>query len=178
MAKKTKFNIPNWIKETAGFWSQNEISDTDFLNSVTYLINNELLYIEEFENVKIENELLKAENRVLLEERNGIFPLPTTNSADKLEITVHTNKQVYGPHDFIVIIGTVSKLIDDQKVSIVISSKQGTFMSVAKVAPNIDGSYVFVTSDAEFKEFGQYLVNVYYAGKAHTQTSYSFTPKL
>ena len=121
--EEDQFNIPHWIKETAGFWSQNEISDSDFLNSVAYLINNELLYIEEFENVKLENELLKKENNVLLEEINETLLLQTQNSIDDLEITVHTTKPIYGPEDFVVIIGTVSELVEDQKVSIIVSSK-------------------------------------------------------
>lgn len=175
--EEDQFSIPDWIKETAGFWSQNKVSDSDFLNGVTYLINNELLYIEKFENVKLENELLKTENKILLEEINETLLLQTQNSIDGLEITVHTTKPIYGPEDYIVIIGTVSDLIEDQKVSIVISSNQGTFLSIAKVTPNIDGSYAFVTSDTKFKEFGKYLVNAYYAGNAHAQTSYSFIPK-
>ena len=175
--EEDQFSIPNWIKETAGFWSQNKVSDSDFLNSMTYLINNELLYIEEFENVKIENELLKTENKILLEETSEILLLQTQSSINDLEITAHTTKPIYGPEDYVVIIGTVSKVVEDQKVSIVISSNQGTFLSIAKVTPNIDGSYAFVTSEPEFKEFGKYLVNAYYAGNAHAQTSYSFTPK-
>ena len=173
--EEEQFSIPNWIKETAGFWSQNEISDQDFLNSVAYLINNDLLYVEELENVKTENEILKTENQILLEMNDSSLQ---SNTSDILKITVHTNKEVYGPDDYIVIVGTVNKLIDDQKVSIVVSSQQGTFMSITKVTPNSDGSYAFVSSDNKFKEFGKYLVNVYYAGDAYEQTTYSFTPKL
>ena len=172
--EEEQFSIPNWIKETAGFWSQNEISDQDFLNSVAYLINNDLLYVEKLENIKTENEILKTENQILLE-MNDVSLQP--NTSNTLEITVHTNKEVYGPDDYIVIVGTVSKLIDDQKVSVVVSSQQGTFISIAKITPNSDGSYAFVSSDNKFKEFGKYLVNVYYAGKAYEQTTYSFTPK-
>ena len=172
--EEDQFSIPDWIKETAGFWSQNEISDQDFLNSVAYLINNDLLYVEELENIKIENEILKTENQALKMKDISI----QLNTSDALEITVHSNKEVYGPDDYIVIVGTVNKQIEDQKVSIVISSQQGTFMSIAKVTPNSDGSYAFVSNDNKFKEFGKYLVNVYYAGEAYEHTTYSFTPKL
>lgn len=143
--------IPNWIKEVAGFWSQDEISDQDFLNGLQYLIDSGLLHVSDVENLSF--------------------------SENKLRITVHTNKQQYGSNDDIVIFGTVSKLVDDHKVSLVVSSSQGTFMSITKVSPNIDGSYAFVAKDPQFKEFGKYVINVYYAGQANQQASYSFTPK-
>ena len=93
-----------------------------------------------------------------------------------LKINVHTNKQEYRAGDDIVIFGTVNQLIDDQKISVVISSIKGNFISVVKITPNVDGSYAFVGKDSSFKEHGEYIVNVYYAGQVHKQTSYAFTP--
>ena len=29
--EEDQFSIPDWIKETAGFWSQNKVSDSDSL---------------------------------------------------------------------------------------------------------------------------------------------------
>ena len=143
--------IPTWIKETAGFWSENKISDQDFLQSLQYLIDNDFLLVT------------YDTNRV-----NG----PDSD----LVISVHTNKQEYQAGDDIVIFGTVNKIIDDQKISVVISSIKGNFLSIAKITPNIDGSYAFVAKDSSFKEHGEYIVNVYYAGQVHKQTSYTFTP--
>ena len=143
--------IPTWIKETAGFWSENQISDHDFLQSLQYLIDNDFLLINYDEN--------------LVSEPNF-----------DLVISVYTSKQEYRAGDDIVIFGTVNKLIDDQKISIVISSIKGNFISIVKIIPNVDGSYAFVAKDSSFKEHGEYAVNVYYAGQVHTQTSYTFTP--
>ena len=35
--------IPNWIKNVAGWWASNEISEKEFLAGLTYLINNNIM---------------------------------------------------------------------------------------------------------------------------------------
>ena len=37
--------IPNWIKNVAGWWAANEISEKEFLAGLTYLINNNIIFI-------------------------------------------------------------------------------------------------------------------------------------
>ena len=37
--------IPNWIKNVAGWWASNEISEKEFLAGLTYLINNNIIFI-------------------------------------------------------------------------------------------------------------------------------------
>ena len=143
--------VPDWLKDTAGFWAENKISDQDFLQSLQYLIDNDFLLIPHDKNLTFEPDR-------------------------DLKINLHTSKQEYRAGDDVVIFGTVSQLIDDQKISIVISSTKGDFISVVKITPSIDGSYAFVAKDSSFKEHGEYIVNVYYAGQVHKQTSYSFTP--
>ena len=38
--------IPDWIKNTAGWWSNGEISEREFLAGIEYLINNNIISIE------------------------------------------------------------------------------------------------------------------------------------
>ena len=35
--------IPGWIKNVAGWWANNEISENEFLSGITYLINNNII---------------------------------------------------------------------------------------------------------------------------------------
>ena len=35
--------IPNWIKNVAGWWANNEISEKEFLAGIEYLINNNII---------------------------------------------------------------------------------------------------------------------------------------
>ena len=37
--------IPDWVKNTAGFWADNRITDIDFINAMQYLISNKILKI-------------------------------------------------------------------------------------------------------------------------------------
>ena len=37
--------IPNWIKNVAGWWAANEISEKEFLAGIEYLINNNIILI-------------------------------------------------------------------------------------------------------------------------------------
>ena len=37
--------IPNWIKNVAGWWAANEISEKEFLAAIEYLINNDIIYL-------------------------------------------------------------------------------------------------------------------------------------
>ena len=37
--------IPNWIKNIAGWWANNEISEKEFFTGIEYLINNNLILI-------------------------------------------------------------------------------------------------------------------------------------
>jgi len=40
-------SIPSWIKNTAGFWADNQISDMEFMNAIEYLIGQEIIQIPE-----------------------------------------------------------------------------------------------------------------------------------
>ena len=35
--------IPSWIKNVAGWWANGEISENEFLDGITYLINNNII---------------------------------------------------------------------------------------------------------------------------------------
>ncbi len=42
---KASLNIPPWIKNTAGWWASNEISEPDFINAIQYLIKQRIIVI-------------------------------------------------------------------------------------------------------------------------------------
>ena len=171
--------IPVWIKDVAEFWAEDEISDKDFVQSIEYLIENSIVSIPQIEKMKTENQQLRVEmqdmeNRIRMLE--GSYSEITQNDSEKLRITVHTNKQKYGPNDDIIIFGTVNKLVSDHKVGIVISNSSGKILVVAKIAPNNDGSYGFVAKGALYRNSGEYTVNVYYGGQAYSHLTYSYNP--
>jgi len=45
--------VPSWIKNTAGFWSNNQISDSEFLNAIKYLLENDIIILKSDESVDL-----------------------------------------------------------------------------------------------------------------------------
>ena len=42
-------NIPNWVKNNAGWWADNEINDSEFLTSIKFLIENKIIEVDSIE---------------------------------------------------------------------------------------------------------------------------------
>jgi len=38
-------NVPDWVKTTAGWWATDEISETEFVNSIEFLIKKNIIYV-------------------------------------------------------------------------------------------------------------------------------------
>jgi len=47
--KQVKLNIPEWIKDTAGWWGTDAISENDFINAIQYLIKEKIIVIPNLE---------------------------------------------------------------------------------------------------------------------------------
>ena len=72
IASAQENNIPSWIKNTAGWWSEGTVSDSDFINSMHWLIENDVLDVsttedDEFQLAELKQEVaqLKKENSQL-----------------------------------------------------------------------------------------------------------------
>ena len=81
-------NVPSWIKNNALWYGQGEISETEFLNSIKFLIENGILVLEN------DNELIQDQiSKIIIPNGNfnvsgGSFYLPLN-----LEITSNTTVQ-------------------------------------------------------------------------------------
>ncbi len=63
--------IPSWIKTTAGFWVDNQVSDTEFIGALQFLITNRIIEVpsQDSSQVKeLQDEIaqLKTENSILI----------------------------------------------------------------------------------------------------------------
>jgi hypothetical protein len=76
ISAQSSIDIPSWVKTNAVWWGDGQISDSEFLSALQYLINNGLLKVENSKtddtetvnkimNLEIENRLLKIENEKL-----------------------------------------------------------------------------------------------------------------
>lgn len=57
-ASAQNYNIPDWIKNNAKWWSEGNISDSDFVSGIEYMINNGIMNVgQEDKEVKPQNVL-------------------------------------------------------------------------------------------------------------------------
>ena len=45
--------VPSWIKNTAGWWADDQISETEFVNSMEYLIDSGIINVSSEQNFGI-----------------------------------------------------------------------------------------------------------------------------
>ena len=57
--------IPPWVKNTAGWWANNEISENEFVNAIEFLINVGIIAINENTETKLSDYLLTWDEIVL-----------------------------------------------------------------------------------------------------------------
>ena len=55
--KQDEGNVPEWVKDSTNWWTLTKISDQDFLNSLEYMIENNIIKIPENKDFENENEL-------------------------------------------------------------------------------------------------------------------------
>ena len=40
-------SVPDWVKNTAGWWATDAISETEFLNAIEFLVNEEIIQVSD-----------------------------------------------------------------------------------------------------------------------------------
>ena len=74
-------NVPEWVKNTAKWYGDGKISETEFLNAIKYLINNNVLNLEERTEMILPD--TSAPKQELIE--HGIDELQNKNNLSALE---------------------------------------------------------------------------------------------
>jgi len=46
-------SVPSWIKNTAGWWADDQISETEFVNSMEYLIDSGIIQLSSQQNFDV-----------------------------------------------------------------------------------------------------------------------------
>jgi plastocyanin len=129
-------SLPQWIKNTALWYGQGSISETEFLNAIKFLIDNDLIEIEEKKDDKIISESVDA--RVSIP--NGNYDISSTGFYIPLNLEVTT--------------GTAVKWVNDDSVPHTIQSQdsQGNIIGLFNSAPLMTGDGFEYT----FEESGVY----------------------
>ena len=43
-------NVPDWVKNTAGWWADDSISENEFVTAIEFLINDNIISVSPIEN--------------------------------------------------------------------------------------------------------------------------------
>ncbi len=139
--------IPMWIKNNAGWWASDNISESEFLNSIEYLIEKQIIIISISDNEELAS--------------NGItYTLPDSRSTEFAKITgSFTDK-----HEGALTLTVVKP--DESKENITTISRDGTFSTIMLLtSESLIGNYqVF----AEIKG-NQILVSTFYVKGASSK---------
>lgn len=127
-------SLPQWIKNTALWYGEGSISEDEFLNAIKFLIENDLIDLEDTEKIISEN----ISSNVLIP--NGNFDI--------------SNTAFYIPLNLEVVSGTTVVWINDDSVPHTIQSQdsQGNIIGLFNSAPLMTGESFEYT----FEEKGVY----------------------
>ena len=74
-------NVPDWVKNTAKWYGDGKISETEFLNAIKYLINNKVLNLEERTEAIVPDTSVPKQELI----EHGIYELQNKNNLSALE---------------------------------------------------------------------------------------------
>ncbi len=80
ISAQSQYEIPAWVKGIAGFWAEDKISDSDFGEALSFLIDNGIIKVPLIEELKQENIELKQTISQL--NQNSDIQIPTSISFD------------------------------------------------------------------------------------------------
>jgi len=86
ISAQSQSEIPSWVKGVANFWVDGNISDSDFGDAISFLIEQNIIQVEmpdtddnqnsnTIRNLEVENKKLKIENMKLKQENSELNDL-------------------------------------------------------------------------------------------------------
>ncbi len=65
ISAQSQYDIPSWVKEVAGFWVEDKISDDDFGEGLAFLIDNEIIKVPIIQELESKINQIQSENNIL-----------------------------------------------------------------------------------------------------------------
>jgi len=158
--------IPSWIKNTALWWGQDQISDDDLLSAIQFLIKEGILVIPEEPQSQIDPPSLQ------LDAEPSDNTIETTTS-----ISIKMDDNSYNEGDTLVISGVVNIIIGKTPIFVQIIH-EATYVHLAQIEVAQDGTFseTVIAEGPLWKNAGEYLVKASYQDQI-TETEFDYTPK-
>ncbi|MCH7967443.1 MAG: hypothetical protein IIB02_08550 [Thaumarchaeota archaeon] len=179
---QSQYEIPSWVKGVANFWVEGNISDSEFGEGLSFLIDNEIIKVPLIQELQNEITQLKAENSEIRSKLNlsKSIPIPTPEPTPQQEsqISVQTDDSNYDEGDIVVVSGNVYPILGSTPVTLQLFI-EGSLVDIVQITVAQDGtfSHTIIAEGSLWKKIGDYLVRVSYGGGNIAETEFSFTPK-
>jgi len=111
---QSQYDIPAWFKGVAGFWAEDKISDNEFGEGVTFLIDNNIIQVPKIQELENRIAQLEEENKQL--RTNAESASESTQESEHQEATPKTEIQEI-TENFRVSLGTYSAFIFEYGIS-------------------------------------------------------------
>jgi len=89
-----QYDIPSWVKGVANFWAEGNISDSEFGEALSFLIDNEIIKVPKIQELQNEITQLKAENSELRAKLNLPEPEPEPTPKPEPEPTPEPEPEI------------------------------------------------------------------------------------
>ena len=177
----TNYEIPSWVKNLAEFWVGDQISDEQFVSSMSYLIEMQIVKVPIMESLKQENTQLKMENLHLKEsltEQNNEKPTtqltPEARPPIQKLISVSTDKSTYQIGESVSIVGEVGEILSSKEVLVTIkdSNQNDVYLKSTLLDENQKFSLEISDSIQYIDKPGKYSITAQYQEKYRIMTIY------
>jgi len=173
ISAQSNYEIPSWVKGMAGFWSEGKISDSEFGEGLTYLIDNNIVQVPKIK--QLENRIVQLEN----ENKELQSKLDKTNSEYSTKHPLPSSQKCSGSAKCVSEI--VTQIVDgdtiytkNYKIRLSLTNtpernESGFTTATAftsKMCPV--GSSVLIDQDDKqlYDNYGRLLANIYCGGKS------------
>lgn len=170
VAQSETSEILNWVKGIASFWVQGEITDTEFIEAIEFLVEQRIINLPNFQKIPPvileDNPVVVNPEPIIIEEEQ----INTIEEEPEPLIHVTTNKKSYQSGDNIIIRGTVP--IESQDiVTTVIVNPNGNIVTITQNMPN-NGVFqtIFKAGSSIMNTSGEYEVRAQQGSEKNSVT--------
>jgi len=162
-----KYSIPAWVKGVAGFWAEDKITDDEFGEGLSFLIEQEIIKVPQMKQLEKRIQELESEN-VELKSQEG-------RKTMQEPIVVYTDKKSYSEDEIIVVFGRVREILSGFPVSLQVFAPSGNLVTLGQPEVNEDGLFAYSFLAGGIMPAGEYTVTTLYGSDARVaQTTFRF----
>ena len=174
---QSQYDIPAWFKGVAGFWAEDKISDNEFGEGLSFLIDSGIIKVPKIQELENKIAQLEDENAELRKIKGIPRPEPPPTSPQESIISIQTDSSNYDEGDIVVVSGNVSEIIGNTPLTLQLFLDE-SLVDISQVTVAQDGSFshTIIAEGSLWKQSGDYLIRASYGEGNIAETGFSFAP--